>query len=197
MLRIASGSNKFYGYLLLGLPKADRVALSLKGNQIKVNLSQQSSSANFQAIKSIINDNARVAYLYLVPARRAIQVNTAFERNGKIVLWAFREWWRVTQSQDKKPMDFYVDINEGGGSTHFPVIGQLIADTMYSPTRYTEVYVASNGSPDQIAAVIHHELRHVYLANLGRNVLAGSHPDPTVNAETLAAYNEALANAKQ
>lgn len=197
MLHIARGSSKFYDYLLLGLPKADRPALSLAGNQIKVNSSQQSSSANFQAVKEIADDNARVAYLYLVPARQSIRVNMAFERNGKIVLWSFREWWRATQSPDKKPLDFYVDITEGGGSTHFPVIGQLIADTIYSPTRYTEVYVAKNGSASQIAAVIHHELRHVYLAGLGRNVLAGSHPDPTVGAETLAAENEALANAKQ
>ena len=197
MLRIARGSSKFYDYLLLGLPKADRPALSLSNNQIKVNSSQQSSSANFQAVKGIVDDNARVAYLYLFAARQSIKVNMAFERNGKIVLWSFREWWKATQSQDKKPLDFYVDITEGGGSTHFPVIGEMLPDTMYSPTRYTEVYVASNSSANQIAAVIHHELRHVFLASLGRNVAAGSHPDPTVNAETLAAENEALANAKQ
>ena len=197
MLRIAKGSRKFYDYLLLGLPKADRQAVSLNNDQIKVNSSSQSSSSNFQAVKGIADDEHRVAYLYLIAARQSIQVNMAFERNGKLILWSYREWWRATQSQDKKPIDFYVDITEGGGSTHFPVIGQMIADTMYSPTRYTEVYVASNGSASQIAAVIHHELRHVYLASLGRNVLAGSHPDPTVNAETLAAENEALANAKQ
>lgn len=197
MLRINSRSKKLYNTLLLGIAKKDRTAVSLNGEKILVDSSHHSFSANFKALKAISEDKSRVAYLYLIAARQPIQVNVAFEYNGKMVLWSFREWWRVTQSPDKKPMDFYVDVTEGGGSTHFPVIGQLVNNALYSPNRYTEVYIAGNGSPPQLAVIVHHELRHVYLSKLGRDFPAGSHPDPLVNAETLAAENEALANSRQ
>lgn len=54
-----------------------------------------------------------------------------------------------------------MDVTEGGGSTHFPITGQLVPNALYSPNRYTEVYVDGNGSLSQLAAILHHELRHI------------------------------------
>lgn len=199
MLRLAPGSKHIYPHLLAGLPKVERqyVRLDRARLEVKVDATRRSRSGNFTALQGIAGDKGRVAYLYFVRARTPLRVNIAFERQGRIVVWSFREWYRLT-STDKKPLDYYVDANEGGGSTHFSIIGNLIPDTLYSPTRYTEVYIANNGTAMMTTKIIYHELRgHVYPGKLGRNILAGSHGDPHVEIEWRAAEAEATINAQQ
>jgi hypothetical protein len=191
-------ARKRYALLQKGLTASDQKHTQLvvgdgkngfaKGQfGIRVDVDYKSKSENFQAIQKIANDKEQTAVVSIVSPKETFPSNVGVKQGTTVVIQSFKTVFGV---------DNYVSKADAVlGQTLFPLSGSPVANTIYSTSKNTEVYVANDMSDVEIVATSFHELRaHVFLSNVGRDIPRGSHGSAGVDQAAKDAETEARRN---
>lgn len=109
----------------------------------------------------------------------------------------------VVSLKESKGVDFILGFGwTGQTNLALPTSGTLpsdvTSDVLLSTDTSNRVYVQSDQPEIKIVEHIHHELRaHVFLSNMGRNIMKGRHEAPGVTSTGRAAEAEAGRNYRQ
>jgi len=154
---------------------------------VLVDPNHESSSKNFQALQKTANDHSEVAVLNIIGPTKELQAfGIRRVEQGRPIRGTFE--MSLGQQNDDVRL---------GGITLFPFTGNNTSAIVYSPTGVTQIYVNDDFPDIEITVAIHHELRHVFLADFGRALPKGQHGQSGVNKETGQAEKEARANARK
>jgi len=189
-----------YNRMLQGVRKEDRSHVRLvqgdgkngfkKGQfGVVVDKDYKSTSKNFQVLQTLANDHSAVAELSVVGPKEQISGNVgAKDPSGQVVLKSFKEAYgmNLTLEQGWLGQTFYQNWG-----------GPAVDGATYSTRGLTEVYVGTDQTVNSMIETMHHELRHVFLADFGRTVPKGQHGAPGVNQSATQAEKEAGLNMRQ
>ncbi len=193
---------KFFNLLQKGLPPKDRSSVGLlfgvsknpaviNGRGIGVDISYQSASGNFNALKTIANDFTANSELKFVKTGEGLDSNHASVTNGLLVLTPARKT-KYFNGKDFSltPKDFV------GWTTYPPENPPSITEyPAYSTEKVTRANVLADQTDLMVVITIYHELRaHALLSQTGRKPSLGNHGLPLVEAEVKAAESEAQTN---
>jgi hypothetical protein len=193
-----------------GLSKEDRAhVLWVKGDGtngfkkgqwgLQVDADYKSSSKNFTNLQSAANNHDGVAEINTVAPHAVIPTLMGVQQGDKTVVQPFKEAMTAKLAQyHMQGSDNYVSgAEEAFGQTLFPLIGEPFVDSLYTPSRNTQMYIASDMSALERTATFFHELVHIVLGDFGRTIPVSGHGYDTVDQQTKAAEAEARKNSDQ
>ncbi len=154
---------------------------------ITVDADYKSTSGNFKTLQSAANDHSGVASVNIMQAGQTFPSLIGVQRGSNVAAVPFK---------DVFGQDNYVSQKDAvPGQTLFLLIGQPLANSIYSTSAVNEIYAAADETLAELSATIAHELVHVVLGQFGKKVASGVHFAPGVNDATKAAEDEAIKNA--
>lgn len=205
--KTAEEARKKYGLFQLGLTKTDRAHTSFfvgdgkdgyqKGKfYVKVDAGHKSTSENFQFAQTAANDRTALGLVSVVGKGDSITVRVS-------------SGWSATEGATPlTSMSMMVNgpTDPFAGYTFFQYRGKDVGTSPFSAGPFSQVVANAMQDDGEIAATIHHEIRHLVLGDFGRSIPKAGH-SPTFNADgkprtdvdrsTVRAEEEARRNAQQ
>lgn len=155
---------------------------------VTVDADYKSESKNFQTLQKAANDHSAVGQIDVLRSGDTYKVFGTVSYSKEA---GFKTATTTAKFQD----DFE-------GYTLFQYRGKFEPGVSYSAGEYSEGIINGDNTADQVAASMHHELRHIVLGDFGRSAPNALHSQPgqpknEADRQTDAADKEALENAKQ
>jgi hypothetical protein len=197
-LRTCSGPTVSWCFAQVqnGLKKEDRSHVHLvEGNDkngfkkgeygISVDANYKGSAGNFTTLQTLANDHSGTANIDVLKSTDSFNVRVSLSYNAKT---GYGDLTTMSMTPGEPGYG-----NSFAGYTYFP-------PGKNSPQPFSadgDTDVVANISGGDLAATIHHELRHVLLGDFGRIGNNAKHGSPEVEKQTKEAEKEAIKNEQE